>query len=442
VKAILLCGGVGRRMHPLRDDKYMLDFLGRPLLLHIIERLRSAGIDEVVLVAGNTGYANLSELAPTIEGVTCHVVNQLEAKGMADAMEAARDHLTGPVLVVSSNDVVEPSAYRAVTDVAADPDVDCALLACRVTDYFPGGYLHVDADMRVSHIVEKPGAGSEPSDLVNVVVHYHRDPHTLLETIRREPEGQDDRYERALEALMQKGYRTRAVPYEGFWGALKRPWDVFAAMYHFLGGMRQEVSPTAQVAEGAIIKGPVVVEEGARIMEHAVIKGPAYIGRDAIIGNNALVREFSHIGAGAVVGFGTEVKHSYIGKNCWFHSNYVGDSIIDDGCSFGSGCVTANLRFDEGVVNATVDGRRHPTGHNKLGVIMGRNCRTGINASLFPGVMVGPDAIVGPHVCLTGDLGRGEYARTVPNYEVVTPRQMLHPLDRSGRRGSLEARDV
>jgi len=66
------------------------------------------------------------------------------------------------------------------------------------------------------------------------------------------------------------------------------------------------------------------------VLENAVIRGPVYIGANSIIGNNALVRDHSHIGSNSVIGYSTEVKHSYIGDNCWFHSNYIGDSIVDN----------------------------------------------------------------------------------------------------------------
>jgi len=431
MKALLLCGGVGRRMQPLREDKFSMVFLGRPLLRHIVDRLREAGIEEVVFVANQGNRDLVSSTALMCDGVACHVVTQNGREGMAGAVEAAAEYLHGRVLIVSSNDVVETVAYKAVIAAARDSSLDCAMLAYRVSNHFPGGYLVVDHQLRVSHVVEKPEKGAEPSDLVNIVGHLHRDGRKLLEAVGATVSYSDDRYERALTDLMGDGYRVRAVPYAGFWGALKRPWDVFPVMEHFLSGMEPKVGARVVVAPSAIIEGNVVLSDGVRVLENAVIRGPAFIGERAVIGNNALIRGGVHIGARSVVGYSTEVKHSYIGEDCWFHSNYIGDSVIDDGCSFGSGGVTANLRFDEGRVRATIDGSRGDTGHSKLGVIMGKRSRTGINASLFPGVMVGPDAIVGPHVCLTDDLGPGMFARPLTNYETVALRDGSIGVDRA-----------
>lgn len=431
MKALVLCGDVGGRMQPLRKDKFTLGFLGKPLLQHVVDGLREAGIDDVVFVANGRNRELVSEASLQCNGVACHVVSQDSRDGLAGAVEAAAEYLCGPVLIVSSNDVVEQSAYNAVVSTAADTDLDGAMLACRVSEHFPGGYLLTDSRLRISRIVEKPECGNEPSDLVNVVVHFHRDGRKLLGAIRSAVAVSDDRYERALTELVGAGNRVRAVPYTGFWGPLKRPWDLFPIMEHFLSQMRSGIATSALVAPSAVIEGDVLLADSVRVLEHAVIRGPAYVGCGSVVGNNTLIRGGVHIGARCVVGFSTELKHSYIGDDCSFHSNYIGDSIIDDGCSFGSGSVTANLRFDERIVRAMIDGSRDDTGLTRLGVIMGRCCQTGINASLLPGVMVGPEAIVGPHVCLTHDLGPGMRARLTANYEAVVRCQAFDRRDRS-----------
>jgi len=120
----------------------------------------------------------------------------------------------------------------------------------------------------------------------------------------------------------------------------------------------------------------------------------------------------------SVVGYSTEVKHSYIGNHCWFHSNYIGDSMIDDNCSLGAGTVLANFRLDERNIQIKIGDSLVDTGYDKLGAIVGRGCRIGVNASLMPGVRVGPDSSVGPQVCLRDDLGANKMALLESRYQV------------------------
>jgi len=184
-----------------------------------------------------------------------------------------------------------------------------------------------------------------------------------------------------------------------------------------LNAIQPHVSASASISEKATIEGRVTLGDNVRVLENAVIRGPAYIGPNSIIGNNALVRDYSHIGADCVIGYSTEVKSSYVGDGCWFHSSYIGDSIIGKGCSFGAGTVLANFRFDEQNVSVMVADEAIDTGLDKLGAIVGNNCKTGVNASITPGTKIGPNSIVGPHVYLTKDLEADEIILAEPRYQ-------------------------
>jgi UDP-N-acetylglucosamine diphosphorylase / glucose-1-phosphate thymidylyltransferase / UDP-N-acetylgalactosamine diphosphorylase / glucosamine-1-phosphate N-acetyltransferase / galactosamine-1-phosphate N-acetyltransferase len=120
-----------------------------------------------------------------------------------------------------------------------------------------------------------------------------------------------------------------------------------------------------------------------------------------------------------VVGFSTEIKGSYIGDGCWFHSSYIGDSIIGNNCSFGAGSVTANFRFDEQDICVKYGGQNVLTERNHFGAIIGNNCKTGINSGILPGRRMGPNSIVGSHVCLANDLEPNMAALNRPANQLV-----------------------
>jgi bifunctional UDP-N-acetylglucosamine pyrophosphorylase/glucosamine-1-phosphate N-acetyltransferase len=94
-----------------------------------------------------------------------------------------------------------------------------------------------------------------------------------------------------------------------------------------------------------------------------------------------------------------------------------------DNCAFGAGAVTANFRFDEGNIGANVNGKRLDSGRDKLGCLMGSNCKVGINASLMPGVKIGPNAVVGSGVVLDKDLDDGLAVFAKPSH--VTKKSTL-----------------
>jgi len=427
MKVVFLCGGVGKRMFPVTEDKFLLKFLGKTLLEHQIEQARKAGLNDFVIVAGPQNIIKIDEVMKRLTGVRAELALQVQPLqgqplGIADALRSAGRFLNGASIVVNPNDVFDGSAYSRLMEAGRDDSTVSCLLGCEVKDYFPGGYLVVDENNELKHIVEKPGKGREPSNLVNIVVHLHTDPKRLLKYAETIESTRDDIYERAIDSMVKDGCKVKVVPYAGFWAPIKYPWHIFGVVRRFLDESEGSISPSAYVSEKAVIDGKVIIGDKVRILENAVIRGPAYIGANSIIGNNSLVRDYSHIGADCVVGFSTEVKGSYIGDGCWFHMSYIGDSIIAHGCSFGAGTILANFRFDEGNISVKIGDESIDTGLDKFGAIIGSNSKTGVNVSIMPGVRIGPNSIVGSHMCLTEDLEPGKLILAEPWYRIVENR--------------------
>ena len=405
MQVVFLCGGAGKRMFPIAGDKFLLKFLGKTLLEYQIERALAAGLNDIVIVGNQQNIERLRKLVPRFPQARIALATQGEPSGMADAVQSVQKLAEDEIIVVNPSDIFEGSAYATILEARKGGSASTYILGTRVKEYFPGGYLVVDEEKDILHIVEKPRRGEEPSNVVNIVVHLHRDATALFRCLAKVKDKGFDAYEQALEGMINEGHKLKLVEYGGFWSPIKYPWHLLAAMEYFLDQKPGGIASSAIISEKATIEGHVTIDENVRVLENAVIRGPCYIGKNSVIGNNALIRDCSHIGADCVVGFSTEIKHSYIGDGCWFHLNYIGDSIIADRCSFGAGTITANLRLGEGKLAIESGGETLDTGLDKLGAIIGADSKTGINVSLMPGVRIGPNSIVGPHVMLRRDLG-------------------------------------
>lgn len=428
MKAVILAAGTGNRVFPLavNKPKPMFKLLSKPLMEYVIEELAAAEINEAVCVVGHNSEQIIEYFGTQSHGVAMSYVVQEEPKGMADALLTAEKAVNGEkFLVVNGDDVFDPGLVKKMLPVAINSEI---VFACQpVEETWKFGILSLDGD-RVTGIVEKPDKGKEPSN--NAVIGVYMLSPDIFDYIRRVPPG-DSQYEQAVQLMIEEGKDVRAVTYDSFFGSYKLPWDLLRLNEYFLSTLNSYISPTAEISPHAVVTGDhVYIGENVRVLEHATVKGPCYIGDGAIIGNNCLVRDCTSIGAHTVVGFGTEVKYSVIGDNCWTHSAYVGDSVIGDNCSLGAGTITANLRFDEQNIFVDVLGKgRMDSGSNKLGAIMADNCKTGSNATLMPGVKIGPHSIVGPGVLLTGDLA--------PNKIALQDKQVLkirdNPISLDGR---------
>jgi len=425
MKVVFLCGGIGKRMSPITQDRFLLPFLGRTLLEHQVETAREAGLDRFLVIGNPANIKQIEQVINMTSGVKIERALQEKPLGIADALKSAESFLNGDIVVVNPNDVCTVSAYNRLLQERQENSADSYILGYKVKGYFPGGYLAVDSTNQLKHIVEKPQPGQEPSHLVTILVHLHAEPRKLLEYIENVETTRDDAYERALDDLIKGGHRIKVVPYTDSWAPMKYPWHILDVVKYFLNRSQPHISASASISEKATIEGEVTIDDNVRVLENAVIRGPVYVGPNSMIGGNVLVRDYSHIGADCVLGYGTEVKSSYIGDGCWLHASYIGDSIIGKGCSFGAGTVLANFRFDEQNVQVRVGNEAIDTGRDKLGAMIGDNCKTGVNASVMPGMRIGPNSIVGPNVCLTKDLEPGKTILAEPRYRVLPNRAEL-----------------
>ncbi len=86
MKAVFLCGGSGKRMFPIAEDKFLFKFLGRPLLEHQLETARAAGLRHFVIIGNPGNIARIEEIASRIPELRVDFAVQEEPLGIADAL--------------------------------------------------------------------------------------------------------------------------------------------------------------------------------------------------------------------------------------------------------------------------------------------------------------------------------------------------------------------
>ena len=404
MKVLFLCGGNGKRMLPLTEDKFLLRFLGRTLLEHQLRLAISAGLTNFILVCNPRSLERVQAIREKLPFASIEIITQEKPLGIANALESAKHLLNDALMIVNPNDIFDLTAYSVLLKNYRQNKLISYILGYRVKKYFPGGYLVTNDSGNLISIVEKPGEGNEPSDFVNLLLHIHPDPQDLLRHISQVKTEKDDVYERALDAMCQEKKSIHVVPYEDAWYSIKYPWHILDSIQYFLDHADDYISPTAQISSRAVIEGKVIIGDSVQILDNAVIRGPVYIGPRTIVGSSTLVRSYSHIGADCVVGFATEIKGSYIGDGCRLQMNYIGDSILGERVYLGTGTITANWRFDNNSISMKVNEIPVNTGRDKLGAVIGDNCQTGINVSIMPGIKIGSNSIVGPSACLMEDV--------------------------------------
>lgn len=421
---IILAGGASSRMWPLKE-KSLIRFGEESLLVTQLKRYETLGFKRVIIVGNPQNQTELESQVADFQKLQIDVVVQPEPIGMGDAIlraEPVLDIQEGEAVAIYINqihDMVDLQLHRQMLSAYQEKPDQTYVAGAELDEYFPGGYLVVDDEQRITGIVEKPGADKRPSNLVNIVAHIHHDAQALFDAIRLEYQAaiySDDHYERAMDALMRE-YTYKVIPYAGIWRALKFPWHVLDIMDYFLQQLDgQQIAESAFIANTASIVGSVYIGENAKIFPGAAVVGPAYIGANTIVGNNALVRN-SMVLEHCEVGFTTEIARSYVADGCAMHACRVLDSVFSQSVNFSAGCTTANLRIDRGNVPTMIKSERIDSGRDKLGAIIGANAFLGVDVMTMPGVKIGEDAQIGPGTHVIKDVNNGQ--RVYVKQEIV-----------------------
>lgn len=403
---LVLAGGSGSRFWPLSGDKLLWQFGNTRLFQRTVIESLPKNADKIIVVTNEINEPMLKDLsypAPVV------FVRQPSAQGMADAILVAKEHLQDTSLfLMIADDWFTRDLPQQILNTAKQHNAFAIIPGWKTEAYFPGGYLELDGN-RIVAVREKPGKGNEPSNYVNISGHYISETKRLLELLQSITSEHDDVYEQAVSQLM-KEQSFILHEYLGPFASIKYPWHVLSVMDLFLSELSEYRGTNVQIKANVTIEGPVYIGNNVKIMEYSKIVGPCYIGDNTIIGNNNVIR-LSMIGNNCVTGFSTDITRSYIGNDCWFHTNYIGDSVLEDNVSMGSGTVLANLRLDEGEIFSTVKEKRISTYRNKLGAMIGSRVRLGVNVSTMPGVKIGSDSFVGAGLTLPVDIPNSSFVK-------------------------------
>lgn len=380
-------------MRPLTytKPKVMLPVANKPILQHVVESLAKAGIDEVVLVVGYREETVRRFFGDEFSGVRIRYVSQRKQLGTAHALLSAEHLLNDRFMMLNGDAIVFQDDLKNLVNE------ENAIAVCEVQNPQDFGVVELE-DGIVRRIIEKPE--KPPSNLINAGIYVFT--REIVDYLKKTPLSVRGEYEitDSITMAIEGSMDFKAVKIER-WIDIGYPWDMLKANEIILSSIERDVR--GEVEDGAVIKGNVAVGEGTIIMAGSYIVGPVVIGENSIIGPNCYIRPCTSIGDNCHIGNAVEVKNSIIMNNTNVpHLNYVGDSIIGENCNFGAGTKIANLRLDEGEVIVNVRGKAVKTDRKKFGAVIGDNVKTGINASVNVGSLIGNDVFIGPGAVVGG----------------------------------------
>jgi mannose-1-phosphate guanylyltransferase len=319
-EAIVLVGGRGTRLRPLTIDtpKPMLLTAGVPFLLHLLARIREAGIDHVVLATSYRPevFTRLIGDGAAL-GLRVDYVNEEQPLGTGGAIRNAAPLLASapddPVVVLNS-DVLSSHDIAAQVDAHVAAGADVSLHLAEVSDPRAFGCVPTDADGRVTAFLEKMPNPSTNQINAGCYVFTRR----LIDDI---PFGRPVSVEReTFPDLLRAGAFVLGYVEPGYWLDVGSPATfVRGACDLVLGRLASSVLPGPT--------GESLVLPGARVASGAVLSGGTTVGAGAVVCAGARV-EGSVLLDGAVVGEDAVVRASVLGRESRIGARSVLDSVV------------------------------------------------------------------------------------------------------------------
>ncbi|MGK2904920.1 MAG: sugar phosphate nucleotidyltransferase [Desulfuromonadales bacterium] len=296
MKAVIMAGGFGTRIHPLTISmpKPMIPLVNRPIMEHIVNLLKRHGITDLVLLLFHQPEEIKKYFSDGSEfGVHITYVTPLEDFGTAGAVKAAARHLDERFMIISG-DLLTDFDLSKVIAFHEEMHAKATITLTSVIDPLQFGVVITDKQFRITKFLEKPGWGEVFSDTINTGI-YILEPE-VLELI---PDGENRDWSRdVFPKMLENDDALYGCNMQGYWADIGNPEAYLDACHDICtgkvavqiaepphpAGSTIFISPEAEVSDQATLSGMVVLGDNTQI------KGNAQL-INCVVGRNCLVEE-------------------------------------------------------------------------------------------------------------------------------------------------------
>ncbi len=383
IPCVILLGGESKRFYPFNDiGKSNFPLLGKPFIVHLISRLKSAGMKTFYLVTNpRSDYSYLKSYFPDLSFTQ---ITQEKPLGTADAVMTAEPYVKDDFVVIAGDTIFDSSIISELL-IKSEEHRDTSIVVGKYYEKTSEYGLFSESSNIVRSVLEKP---AEPTPgYVNTSIYFFRN--DVFDRLRKLQASLRGEYE-----LTDALHGCFLMKTDAFWHEIGYPWKLFEALEYLFTFQKHSVHGTV---ENSVIRGKVIIEPGAEVVS-SYIEGPVYIGKNTSIGPHSYIRAHTSIEADCEIGDSTTVKNSIILQFTKAkHLTYIGDSVIGRDCNFGSSTQIANYRFDSGeICILSNESKKLSTNRHKLGAFIGSNVRTGVSTVIYPGRIIGRNSWIYP----------------------------------------------
>jgi dTDP-glucose pyrophosphorylase len=224
-KAVLLAAGRGIRMRELTVElpKPMIEVRGKPVLQHIVEGLRDAGIREFFIIVGYRADAVQNFFGDGSRyKIAIQYATQVVQDGTGRVVDIAQNFADNSTFILSYGDIlVDPQNYKGIVNLP--DDIEAIITVTRGEDVSKGGAVFLNDQMELLDLREKSKPGEPTSPWYNAGIYAFR-PSIFEFTAKLKPSPRGE-YELtdAIRELAQSGKKVKALELTGEWADVRDP---------------------------------------------------------------------------------------------------------------------------------------------------------------------------------------------------------------------------
>lgn len=192
MKGIILAGGTGSRLYPLTKvtNKHLLPVGKYPMIFHAVNKLKQAGITDVLVVTGKEHMGDVVNLlgSGSEMGVCFTYKVQDEAGGIAQALGLAKDFVGDDQMVVILGDNVFADDISPFVDNFKKQKTGAKILIQEVHDPKRFGVPEIQGN-RIVSIEEKP-QNPKSNYAVTGIYMYDRKVFDIIKTLKPSARGE------------------------------------------------------------------------------------------------------------------------------------------------------------------------------------------------------------------------------------------------------------
>lgn len=286
MKAVIPVAGKGTRLRPHTHTipKPLVNVAGKPILAHIIDDLRAAGVDEMAFVVDRRGDSIPEFVRQQYPDLRSEFVEQPVADGLGGAIWRTRDFGRGGPLLILLGDTIVRADFGAIVRRSQ------TLIGVKeVDDPRRFGVCLVEGD-RIVGVVEKPEQPVSKLAIVGIYRFEDADPlyaaldDIVSHNVRTRGEFQ---LTDALQRMIERGVDMRTVAIEGWFdcGTIE---TLLATNRYLL----EEQGAGAEVP-GSLILPPVAIHPSATV-EGSIVGPFVSIARGAQVTNSIVSDSIVH----------------------------------------------------------------------------------------------------------------------------------------------------